>query len=922
MSRKIGTRRARAFALVITLALLALLVLAVLSLSALVRVNGQVSLAGVYQVQARQNAFAGLTKAIDHLQRVAGQDRRITATADILSGRDDSKRYWTGVWDETGALRSWLVSGPDQDPLSAVQSSDISPLIQLVGINSAAADTPAVKVQAEPIYAYRPGADEESPLGHYAYWISDEGVKATARFSQTADLLDYNDGARAFVPRAVGVSDANVHDATKRMRQMLLPRPRIETIASALNPESPVTRTALSRLENFNQLRFAATGAIQLTPLFHDLTLASRGVLSDPARGGLKRDISAPGASGSGLSVAAVSWMSARPSSQSGITAVHRIASLANGFAIGPVITEIGLRFRFFRTGSAAAASGNLSVRCQMQLELWNPYTSTLASNGTPLRVNVGGLPQNLVVTTGSGLSFTVNLQAAFDSMLFQLPADAVFEPGRLSVFYGGTTWNQTSATNASAPGLAYDFGYSIPGTVAANRWLEVSSANPGETNSLTVELRHGASTLSTQSPAAAFSAVLVPRTNGWNETTTSPWQFGFGYSLRDSLSFWSDGSSSESRDPRATGLTGSFTESVQSVWQIEPSLNAAVMIARSGTTTSGTTFYAASGQGAPAFMLFELPRQEIISLGALQHAPGLRPNEIGNPWGSSLNAVFDTSFLSTLPRNDILWNLPPLPLSPNPFLEFYPGTGRSTQASLLDPDSAASNLLVYGAFNVNSTSEKAWRAALGGLRVPQNYTVPDELSNAFFRHSHSAQESSTSATKPTGAATARRQGVRELTDDQVRALASAMAILNRNRPRPFLSLLEFINNGSMTQALDPTSVVGGESSQMDRSSINGGNVLSRGLPSYLSQADIITAIAPMISVRSDTFRIRAYGHALNPADNKVESAAYCEAIVQRVPDFFEPTQPPSATVLNSTNSQFGRKFVITSFRWLGPDDI
>jgi Tfp pilus assembly protein PilX len=70
----------------------------------------------------------------------------------------------------------------------------------------------------------------------------------------------------------------------------------------------------------------------------------------------------------------------------------------------------------------------------------------------------------------------------------------------------------------------------------------------------------------------------------------------------------------------------------------------------------------------------------------------------------------------------------------------------------------------------------------------------------------------------------------------------------------------------------------------------------------------ILTALGPMLTVRSDTFRIRAYGEALNPADPaRIEASAYCEAIVQRTPD---------------PMPGFGRRFVITSFRWLGPEDI
>jgi hypothetical protein len=67
-------------------------------------------------------------------------------------------------------------------------------------------------------------------------------------------------------------------------------------------------------------------------------------------------------------------------------------------------------------------------------------------------------------------------------------------------------------------------------------------------------------------------------------------------------------------------------------------------------------------------------------------------------------------------------------------------------------------------------------------------------------------------------------------------------------------------------------------------------------------------ALRPWLAVRSDTFRIRAYGESVNPVDPmKVESTAFCEAIVQRT---------------TAALPGFGRRFVVVSFRWLGPDDI
>ena len=75
---------------------------------------------------------------------------------------------------------------------------------------------------------------------------------------------------------------------------------------------------------------------------------------------------------------------------------------------------------------------------------------------------------------------------------------------------------------------------------------------------------------------------------------------------------------------------------------------------------------------------------------------------------------------------------------------------------------------------------------------------------------------------------------------------------------------------------------------------------------SGVTPVKFIAGIGGLLTTRSDSFRIRAYGDAVNLADpTKVESNAYCEAIVERVVD-----------------PVLGRKFVIVYFRWLGPDDV
>jgi hypothetical protein len=71
---------------------------------------------------------------------------------------------------------------------------------------------------------------------------------------------------------------------------------------------------------------------------------------------------------------------------------------------------------------------------------------------------------------------------------------------------------------------------------------------------------------------------------------------------------------------------------------------------------------------------------------------------------------------------------------------------------------------------------------------------------------------------------------------------------------------------------------------------------------------EFAAVMQPWFTTRSETFRIRAYGEAVNPVEpTRIEAAAWCEAIVERT---------------GGPIPGFGSRFVVTGFRWLGPDDI
>ena len=118
------------------------------------------------------------------------------------------------------------------------------------------------------------------------------------------------------------------------------------------------------------------------------------------------------------------------------------------------------------------------------------------------------------------------------------------------------------------------------------------------------------------------------------------------------------------------------------------------------------------------------------------------------------------------------------------------------------------------------------------------------------------------------------------------------------------------------------------------RTSSSNGHSL-RAAPTSLMQSDILEAVGSSLSTRSDTFVIRCYGDATDPLDPaRTLAGCWIEAVVQRIPEFCDPSQPPETEVakltdgqlhnplLNQTNRTLGRRFVILSTRTLTQKDL
>jgi hypothetical protein len=190
------------FALVITMLLLGLLVLVVYALSALSRVGTEVSATGVYQMQARQNAQLGLSQAIGDLQRFAGEDDRLTGMAGVTgipAGAGQAQRNWAVVWDGNGQFLRWLVPGVETAVLPLVNGSDALTVVAAGSLGSDGADREHVRVRLVPV-AVSTRERRVVPLGRYAWWVGDEGVKLSAQGADQPHAIDELIGLAPLAP--------------------------------------------------------------------------------------------------------------------------------------------------------------------------------------------------------------------------------------------------------------------------------------------------------------------------------------------------------------------------------------------------------------------------------------------------------------------------------------------------------------------------------------------------------------------------------------------------------------------------------------------------------------------------------------------------------------------------------------------------
>ena len=283
-----------------------------------------------------------------------------------------------------------------------------------------------------------------------------------------------------------------------------------------------------------------------------------------------------------------------------------------------------------------------------------------------------------------------------------------------------------------------------------------------------------------------------------------------------------------------------------------------------------------------------------------------------------------------------------------------------------------AENLMVANRFNLNSTSVAAWKSMLGSLQLDSwsylDYPEDDtsDLSSlttrtesregTFARFSNSLQETyEAPASPPTlyynkktenvAPSAFYRHGARRFDSTDIECLAKEIVRQLKLKRMPFVSMKDFLSveEGKQTSLLEnvikivlaPTVASRSESlntSPHIKTSTSGRQQwfhkwetlgerdpsevaidIDHFSPGFLTQADIMTAIGPMLSPRSDTFKIRARGESLGTRGETV-GVATIEATIQRMPEPVDPANDPAA----ATN----RQFKLLSVHWLAENEI
>ncbi|MDQ8199336.1 hypothetical protein QEH56_14295 [Pelagicoccus enzymogenes] len=926
---------------------------------------------------AREHARAALEMAVADLQKEMGKDIAVSFTADTLSAAesDDFKTvrvgaarepFWTGASQGAGNV-NWLVTRRLDGTITLPTGTYSGPEIELLGEGTVGNNSLLkVKVPTDSVSVTGvDGFDTDSArtIGNYGYWIGDLGVKASYAWYDQLDEVAHDGYEVLFDPNEEVEGDEYVvKDRKERLRQLTIARPSIAFLDTDDTSDSPSNPERIDKFVSDFQFRSGFDGSDndfrflkgltkeETAGNFHDFTPLAKGLLVDSERGGWRIDLSRDNSYEIAFRSFSNFWEGI--GLEDNVTYEDYTLKVDNSYIpIVPAITQCNLNYALYFTEEA-----KLRIGLQATVEVWNPFSFAINLSGQRILLDVKDLPSlkiDLLNTEGSViLSHSSDISPAGGKIELVLTS---FESGSQELRGGQIVVLSTSGdSEVEGESILLKMSDGTSGRYFLDD--EDLTASPeldsiklsfvdelGAPVSYNFSLDFSIDGTDSESGKDLVRVYALPydyTLSGKSYflfTEVEPARFGFSWKVDDSslltggeyhpyYSTFSeyDIEAYETDASDGSNTVAAFSSAAFELLGFEPEIEEA-----------GETDY-----DVPYLLL---PKQEMTQVGqysalTASNATGRYDISIAEPQGSdeNNNGYFDKYFFSTIPKTPTDWSFGKTLPNAN-----YVPLGGLTAFST-DP---AEDLFVHGMFNVHSTSVDAWASILKGspiskhpywrevFSIDENVAVSDDL-YLFMNHPLGGEdinilnpsdmpEIGSDLNPEDYPLEAKRASLRKnafgLTEEQVNSLAGLIVkhirthvggtgVEEEAEINPFDSLQEFVDSGVLQDAIN-------ELNSSESLAINPSWVIP-GTPAEFRQSTILNLISGILSVRSDTFLVRAYGDAVDPADpTNVWAKAYCEAIVQRTHEEYGDDVPASTADID-------RKFEVVAFRWLSPSEI
>ncbi|MFT4176920.1 MAG: hypothetical protein QM627_09715 [Luteolibacter sp.] len=471
-------RHNRGFALIVTLTLMVLLTIIALGLLSLSTINLRQSSKELALSNAKANARMALMLAIGELQAAAGPDTRVTARADILDANNPPIlgvwKSWEGTDHESngrplapdygskrqsaesgGRFVRWLVSG-DPEKLNDInqlpRTDRANNRVEIIGDNTVGrgSDLRKYKVNLEPVQI-----QNSNGRGAYAWWVDGENQKA-------------------HIPRPEEERSQSAASWASKMNSHSVSDPKPFGLDALLDDPVAVSKTVTLRQTDLLSAQSSNPPSQQY---FFDLSTISKGLLTNTATGGWRKDLSLFTEKYDSLPSSNLQLFRLNPDEDDSRSRASVNQPLAAGSLLYPWASYGSRGARPYDQAGAVASWANLTDYVLMYRKFGNSQSFSLPRSPMTMQGNVGTYlhavkPMPIVARVQWLISYNYNAGSNVLELLMN-PVVTLWNPYNVTLDVGRMVFSL--ASNTSFPlSVQYDVN-SGSGIITSNGYWFIS---------------------------------------------------------------------------------------------------------------------------------------------------------------------------------------------------------------------------------------------------------------------------------------------------------------------------------------------------------------------------------------------------------------------------------------------------------------